>query len=172
MFFFLLKLSIAFCLVLGGHHLYMWLCVSVIHCVTTKFQDAYFVRCPPPFPKNSALFNFLCCTVSPYLKVKFKLTISGTAYGVPPNPLVSFYIASIASVYELVLPCKMCQIGINQIINKKLCIHNVEIHSIFKRLNTENNKMNGMGTPAKAKKEKKNSRNGAKNSDRKSGRGT
>ena len=95
-----------------------------------------------------------------------------TAYGVPPNPLVSFYIASIASVYELVLPCKMCQIGINQIINKKLRIHNVEIHSIFTRLNTENNKMNGTGTPAKAKKEKKNSRNGAKNSGRKSGRGT
>ena len=75
-------------------------------------------------------------------------------YGVPPNPLVSFYIASIPSVYELVLPCKMCQIGINQIINKKLRIHTIEIHRIFTRLNTEKNKMKGTGTPAKAKKEK------------------
>ena len=66
----------------------------------------------------------------------------------------------------------MCQIGINQIVNKNLRIHNVEIYRIFTRLNTENNKMKGTGTPAKAKKEKKNSRNEAKNSSRKNGRGT
>ena len=85
-------------------------------------------------------------------------------YGVrcPPNPLVSFYIASIPSVYELILPCKMCQIGIIQIINKKLRIHTVEIHRIFTRLNTENNNMKSTGTQAKAKKKRKTAEMGRK----------